>query len=221
MLISMPYFLPVSTNLFTISCSSSWVSAVIAVLSVNLTLLIILPPILKSPNSANAGHVARMEEGRSAFKILTGKPIGKRPLERPRRRWEDIIRMDLKEIGINTRNWIFSTQDRDYWKALVNLRFHMTKSVLFYVRHRTEVAHSDPGVRFIIKLAGAYPASWIFGKLLAYSSNPGLESQQRLRDSTGWCHVNPNQVGWSFTSVCLKVEVSLKSVSRPSVGCSA
>ena len=45
-----------------------------------------------------------MEGGRNAFKILTGIPIGKRPLGRPRRRWEDNIRMDLKEIGINTRN---------------------------------------------------------------------------------------------------------------------
>ena len=45
-----------------------------------------------------------MEEGGSAFKILTGKPIGKRPLGRPRRRWEDNIRIDLKEIVINTRN---------------------------------------------------------------------------------------------------------------------
>ena len=52
-----------------------------------------------------AGHVARMEEGRSAFKILTGKPTGKRPLERPKRRWEDNIRMDLEEIGINAGNW--------------------------------------------------------------------------------------------------------------------
>ena len=51
-----------------------------------------------------AGHVARMEEGRSAFKISIGKPTGKRPLGRSRRRWEDNIRMDLKEIGIVTRN---------------------------------------------------------------------------------------------------------------------
>ena len=51
-----------------------------------------------------AGHVARMEEGRSAFKILTGTPAGKRHLERPRCRWEDNIRMDLKEIGINSRD---------------------------------------------------------------------------------------------------------------------
>ena len=45
-----------------------------------------------------------MEEGRSAFKILTGKPTGKRPLGRPKHRWENSIRMDLKEIGTNTRN---------------------------------------------------------------------------------------------------------------------
>ena len=51
-----------------------------------------------------AGHVARMEEGRSAFKILTGKPTGKRPLGRSRSRWEDNTRMTIKEIGINTKN---------------------------------------------------------------------------------------------------------------------
>ena len=55
-----------------------------------------------------------MEEGRSAFKILTCRPMGMRLLERPRRRWEDNIKMDLKEIGINTRNWVVSAQDRDY-----------------------------------------------------------------------------------------------------------
>ena len=55
-----------------------------------------------------------MVEGRSAFKILTGKPTGKRPLRRPRRRWEDTIRMDLEEIGINTGNWVESAQDKDY-----------------------------------------------------------------------------------------------------------
>ena len=57
---------------------------------------------------------------RSAFKIVTGTPAGKRPLGRPRRRWEDNIRMDLEETGNNTRNWIYQAQDRDYWRALVN-----------------------------------------------------------------------------------------------------
>ena len=65
------------------------------------------------------------EEGRSAFKILTGTPTGKRPLGRPRHRWEVNIRMDLKEIVINTRNWVDSAQDRDYWRALVNVALNL------------------------------------------------------------------------------------------------
>ena len=66
------------------------------------------------------GHVVRMEEGRSALKILTGTSTGKKPLGRPRRRCEDNIKMYLKEIGINTSNSVDSTQDRDYWRVLVN-----------------------------------------------------------------------------------------------------
>ena len=76
--------------------------------------------VIKSRRLRWAGHVARMEEGRSAFKILTGKPTGKRPFGGPRRRWEDNIRMELEEIGINAGNWVDSAQDRNYWRALVN-----------------------------------------------------------------------------------------------------
>ena len=72
-----------------------------------------------------AGHVARMEEGRSSFKFLTGKPTGKRPLGRHRRKWEDNIRMDLEEIGINAENWVDSAQDRNYWRALVNAALNL------------------------------------------------------------------------------------------------
>ena len=73
-----------------------------------------------------ADHVVRMEEGRSAFKILTAMyTYWKRRLGRPRHRWEDNIRMDLKEIGINTRNWVDSAQDRYYWRALVNAALNL------------------------------------------------------------------------------------------------
>ena len=72
-----------------------------------------------------AGHVARMKEGSSAFKILTGKPTGKRPLGSSWRRWEDNIRMDLEKIGFNRRNWVDSIQDRDYWIALMNAALHL------------------------------------------------------------------------------------------------
>ena len=58
-------------------------------------------------------------EDRDAFKILIGTTTGKRPLGKPRSKWEDNIRMDLKEISIHTRNWVNSTQNRNYWKALV------------------------------------------------------------------------------------------------------
>ena len=61
-----------------------------------------------------------MEEGRSAFKILTDKSTGKRPLGRPRNRWEGYFRMDLKEIGVNTSNWVDLAQDTDYRRAFVS-----------------------------------------------------------------------------------------------------
>ena len=65
-----------------------------------------------------------MEEGRSAFKILTGTSTGKRLLGRPRRKWEDNIRMDLEEIGINM-DLVDLTQDRNFWRAFVNVALNL------------------------------------------------------------------------------------------------
>ena len=76
--------------------------------------------VIKSRRLRWAGHAARMEEGRCAFKIVTGKPVRIRRLGRPRRRLEDNIRMDLEEIGIIARNWVDSVQDSNYWRTLVN-----------------------------------------------------------------------------------------------------
>jgi hypothetical protein len=59
-------------------------------------------------------------EKRNAYRILVGKPVGKRPLGRPRSRWVDNIKMDLREIGRDGVNWIDQAQDRDQWRALVN-----------------------------------------------------------------------------------------------------
>jgi hypothetical protein len=61
-----------------------------------------------------------MREEKNVYRALMGKPEGKRPLERPRRRWEDRIRMDLREIGLGSVNWIQLAQDRDRWQAIVN-----------------------------------------------------------------------------------------------------
>ena len=67
-----------------------------------------------------AVHVARMGEGRGVYRVLVGKPEGRRPLGRPRRRWEDNIRMDLREVGCGCVDWMELAQDRDRWRALVS-----------------------------------------------------------------------------------------------------
>jgi hypothetical protein len=76
--------------------------------------------VIKSRRLRWAGHVARMGEGRGVYRVLVGRPEGKRPLGRPRRRWEDNIEMDLGEIGIDGANWIQLAQDRVQWRAFVN-----------------------------------------------------------------------------------------------------
>jgi len=67
-----------------------------------------------------AGHVARMRESRREYKVLVGKPEEKRPLGRPRGRWEDNTTMELQEVGCGGMDWIDLAQDRDRWHALVN-----------------------------------------------------------------------------------------------------
>jgi hypothetical protein len=76
--------------------------------------------VIRSTRMRWAGHVARMGEGRGAYRILVGRPEGRRPLGRPRRRWEDNITMDLQEAGWGCIDWIDMAQDRDRWRALVN-----------------------------------------------------------------------------------------------------
>jgi hypothetical protein len=75
--------------------------------------------VVKSRRMRWAGHVARMGEDRGVHRVLAGRPNGKRPLGRPRRRWEDNIKMDLQEVGGCRGDWMELAQDRDRWRALV------------------------------------------------------------------------------------------------------
>jgi len=91
----------------------------------NLPACSVVPPspiivrVTKSRRMRLAGHVERMGEGRGVYRVLVGKPEGRRPLGRPRRRWED-IRMDLREVGCECVDWMELAQDRDRWRALVS-----------------------------------------------------------------------------------------------------
>jgi transcription termination factor 2 len=77
--------------------------------------------VIKSRRLRWAGHVARMEKGSVLYRLLVGKPVqGKRPLGRPRRRWEDNVRMDLQEVGCGCEDWIGLAQDRGRWRALLS-----------------------------------------------------------------------------------------------------
>jgi hypothetical protein len=74
----------------------------------------------KSRRMRWAGHVTRMGKGRGAYRVLVGRPEGRRPLGRPRRRWEDDIKMYLGEVGWGALEWIDLAQDTDRWRTLVN-----------------------------------------------------------------------------------------------------
>ena len=76
--------------------------------------------VIKSRRMRWAGHVARKDEEREVYRVLVGKPEGRRPLGRPRRRWLDNIRMDFQEVGCGFMEWIGLTQDRDRWRTLVS-----------------------------------------------------------------------------------------------------
>ena len=76
--------------------------------------------VIKSNRMRCTGHVALMDEERGAYRVLVGKPEGKKPLGRPRRRWVDNIRMDLQEVGCGYVDWIGLAQDWDRWRKLVS-----------------------------------------------------------------------------------------------------
>ena len=87
--------------------------------------------VVKSRRMRWAGHVAFMREDRGVQRVLVGKPEGKRPLGRPRRRWQDNIKMDLQEVGGGRGDWMDLAQDRDSWRALVGTRLGLWICSLF------------------------------------------------------------------------------------------
>jgi hypothetical protein len=81
--------------------------------------------LIKSRRMRWAGHMACVEEGRGVYRVLVGRPKSKRPVGRPMHRWEDNIKMDLREIGIDGVNWIQLAQDRVQWQVFVNTAMNL------------------------------------------------------------------------------------------------
>ncbi|KAJ4442897.1 hypothetical protein ANN_04490 [Periplaneta americana] len=99
-------------------------------------------------------HVARIGEFRNAYIVLVGKQEGKRPLGRPRCRWEDNIKMDLREVGYDDRDWINLAQDRDQWRAYVRAAMNLRVSREAIRRGGIVVANSDKKIKLIAKYGG-------------------------------------------------------------------
>ncbi|KAJ4438175.1 hypothetical protein ANN_14114 [Periplaneta americana] len=110
---------------------------------------------IKSRHLSWAGHVARMGESRNANSLLVGRPEGKRPLGRPRCRWEDNIKMDLREVGYDGRDWINLAQDRDQWRAYVraamNFRFLRSHLQISYEGHVDDESSVEASLKLNVK----------------------------------------------------------------------
>ena len=87
--------------------------------------------VVKSRRMRWAGHVARMGKGRGVYRVLVGKPEGKSPLGRPRRIWEDNIKMELQEVGGECGDWMELAQDRDRWRTLVSTVMNLRVSKMW------------------------------------------------------------------------------------------
>ena len=85
--------------------------------------------------------MARMGEGRDVHRVLVGKPDGKKPLGRPRHRWEDNIKMDLREVGGGCGDWMELAQDRDRWRAALSV-LSITELAVVHIETVTESLHT-------------------------------------------------------------------------------
>ncbi|KAJ4444129.1 hypothetical protein ANN_05918 [Periplaneta americana] len=100
---------------------------------------------IKSRRSRWAGHVERMGESKNPYRVLVERPEGKRPLGRPRRRWEDNIKMDLREVGYDSRDWINLAQDRDQWRAYVRGAMNLRDGLVDEITDRFVIHLDDRG----------------------------------------------------------------------------
>ncbi|KAJ4436605.1 hypothetical protein ANN_16638 [Periplaneta americana] len=115
------------------------------------------PDVIRNSKSRSlrwAGHVARMGESRNVYRVLAGRPEGKRPLGRPRHRWEDNIKMDLREVGYDDREWTNLAQDRERWRAYVRAAMNLRGGERIVWEYHHVTLTRVPGYGFGIAVSG-------------------------------------------------------------------
>ncbi|KAJ4427681.1 hypothetical protein ANN_25330 [Periplaneta americana] len=127
---------------------------------------------IKSRRLRWAGHIARMGESRNAYRMLVGRPESKRPLGRPRRRWEDNIKMDLREVGYDDRDWINLAQDRDRWRAYVRAAMNL--------RQQQQQQQQQGIPNKLDPLAAKHAASWLMQRARYYREDKDLRKLKTI-----------------------------------------
>ena len=167
--------------------------------------------VVKSRRMRWAGHVACIGEGRGVHRVLVGRPEGKRPLGRPRRRWEDNIEINLQEVGGVWGDWMELAQDRDRWRALVstvmNLRVPKMRGISWLSAELVSFSR-----RTLIQLAAYRQATrnsyreWQYHMLHVYN-------YVLLKMST-WCskHVEESSILWINNNQCIKLVINVQSI---------
>ncbi|KAJ4436550.1 hypothetical protein ANN_16582 [Periplaneta americana] len=141
---------------------------------------------IKSRRLRWAGHLARMGESRNAYRVLVGRPEGKRPLGRPRRRWEDNIKMDLREVGYDDRDWINLAQDRDRWRAYVRAAMNLRDFVAHIPKPIEESPEEASGFFGVVwsalgnRMNFRYHRNYLSASLIRTTASP----QKFLRNAT-------------------------------------
>ncbi|KAJ4432447.1 hypothetical protein ANN_21066, partial [Periplaneta americana] len=144
---------------------------------------------LKSRRLRWAGHVARMGESRNAYRVLVGRPEGKRPLGRPRRRWEDNIKMDLREVGYDDRDWINLAQDRNRWRAYVRAAMNL-KAICKCLRWAGRVARMGESRNAYRVLVGRPEEKILLGKQrLRWEGNIKIDLREVGYDGKDWINL--------------------------------
>ncbi|KAJ4451930.1 hypothetical protein ANN_03411 [Periplaneta americana] len=128
---------------------------------------------------------ARTGESRNAYRVLVGRPEGKRPLGRPRRRWEDNIKMDLREVGYDDRDWINLAQDRDRWRAYVRAAGSL-KAICVTLRYVAQTCSLKERVRDLLRKCQRKMEKKMLNIILRHRLRDGdIRRQTHLKDAAG------------------------------------